>query len=249
VEIDVDRYVKPYVDSSVFIAWIHKEVVAGVDRFAIADHVIKKAERGEYPIYISALTLSEVHKLPRGTTPALTPEQDDMIIRFFQNDLFKVLPVDRDIGEAANRLCRDYGIHGNDATHLACALRAKCDVLLVWDRPLATKVQRADIRIESPQILGQQILNLSVKTEANTDAENNEPEQGVEPAEDKPVITEDTAGLRRDDEGAPTNAAGAEEKADDSKAAIAKVAESPVNEATEIVPPAAPPKPSPASGS
>lgn len=121
-----DCYIAPYVDSSVFIAWINKEVVEGVDRFAIADSVVKNAERGKYLIYISALTLSEVHKLPRGTTPPLTKEQDEMIIRFFQNDCFKVLPVDRDIGETANRFCRDYGIHGNDATHLACALRAKC---------------------------------------------------------------------------------------------------------------------------
>jgi Predicted nucleic acid-binding protein, contains PIN domain len=156
-----ESYIAPYVDSSVFIAWIHKEVVDGVDRFAIADSVVKNAERGDYLIYVSALTLSEVHKLPRGKTPPLTKEQDEMIIRFFQNDCFKVLPVDRDIGEAANRLCRDYGIHGNDATHLACALRAKCDVLLVWDRPLATKVQRSDIRVEAPRILGQSFLNLS----------------------------------------------------------------------------------------
>jgi predicted nucleic acid-binding protein len=161
-----ENYIAPYIDSSVFIAWIHKEVVGGIDRFAIADHIIKNAERGKYPIYISALTLSEVHKLPRGTAPPLTKEQDEMIIRFFQNDCFKVLPVDRDIGEKANRFCRDYGIHGNDATHLACALRAKCDVLLVWDRPLATKVQHPDIRIEPPEILGQGFLNLRSDTEA-----------------------------------------------------------------------------------
>jgi predicted nucleic acid-binding protein len=158
--VGADSYITPYVDSSVFIAWINKEVVDGVDRFAIADHVIKNAERGEYPIYISALTLSEVHKLPRGTTPPLTREQDEMIIRFFQNDWFKVLPVDRDIGETANRFCREYGIHGNDAIHLACALRAKCDVLLVWDRPLVTRVQRSDIRVENPQIRGQGFLDL-----------------------------------------------------------------------------------------
>lgn len=155
-----ESYITPYVDSSVFIAWINKEVVAGVDRFAIADHVIKNAERGEYSIFISALTLSEVHKLPRGTAPPLTKEQDEMIIRFFRNDCFKVLPVDRDIGETANQFCRDYGIHGNDATHLACALRARCEVLLVWDRPLAVRVQRSDIRIESPRILGQDFLKL-----------------------------------------------------------------------------------------
>jgi predicted nucleic acid-binding protein len=102
-----DKYLKPYIDSSVFIAWIHHETVAGVNRFEIADDIIKKAERGEYPIYISTLTLAEVHKLPRGNAAPLTKEEDEMIIRFFSNDFFKVLPVDRDIGESANRFCRD----------------------------------------------------------------------------------------------------------------------------------------------
>jgi predicted nucleic acid-binding protein len=155
-----DRYVKPYLDSSVFIAWLNRESVGGVNRFEIADQIIKKAEAGEFPIYISALTLAEVHKLPLGTKPSLTPAQDDLILRFFENDFIKVLPVDREIGEQANRLCRQFGILGNDAIHLACALRAKCDVLLVWDRLLGRNVQHPAIRVEEPQILGQRLLNL-----------------------------------------------------------------------------------------
>ncbi len=155
-----NTYSAPYVDSSVFIAWLNRETVGGVNRFDIASHVIRCAERGDYTIWISALTLAEVHKIPRGTTAPLTREQDEMIIRFFQNDWFKVLPVTRDIGEAANKFCREFAILGNDAIHLACALTAKCDVLLVWDRPLIRKASHPDIRIEEPQILGQQVLNL-----------------------------------------------------------------------------------------
>lgn len=157
----VDKYLSPYVDSSVFIAWLNREVVGGIDRYAVADHIIQAAEAGDYRIYISALTLAEVHKLPRGTKPALTAQQDQTILEFFQNDFFVVLPIDRQIGEAANRFCREYGILGNDAIHLACAIRAKCDVILAWDRPLTDKVSRGDIRIEEPRVLGQQRLKLN----------------------------------------------------------------------------------------
>jgi hypothetical protein len=42
----------------------------------------------------------------------------------------------------------------NDAIHLACALRAGCDVLLGWDNRFA-KVTHPNIRLEEPQIIGQ----------------------------------------------------------------------------------------------
>ena len=56
----VEKYNAPYIDSSVFIAWLNREVVGGVDRYAIADHIIQAAEAGEYRMFISALTLAEV---------------------------------------------------------------------------------------------------------------------------------------------------------------------------------------------
>ena len=57
-----DQYQNPYVDSSVFIAWIKGEVVNGVDRKDIADHILGLAEKGTFKINISALTLAEVQK-------------------------------------------------------------------------------------------------------------------------------------------------------------------------------------------
>ena len=58
----VEQYTNPYVDSSVFIGWIHEEVIDGVDRKRIADHIITRAENGDFLVHISALTLAEVHK-------------------------------------------------------------------------------------------------------------------------------------------------------------------------------------------
>jgi predicted nucleic acid-binding protein len=143
-----EQYQKPYLDSNVFIAWITGEA----DRHAVADHILNLAERGVFKIYTSALTLAEVHKLRTGA--ALSARDDGEILAYFEHDFIQLVDVDRGIGEQANRFCRQYGIYPNDAIHLACALRAGCDVLLAWDNRFA-KVQHPDIRIEEPCMIGQ----------------------------------------------------------------------------------------------
>ncbi len=59
---------------------------------------------------------------------------------FCLRDSKSLVEVDRNIGEAANKLCvrfSDNRLRPADAIHLASALRAGCDVLLTWDGPLA----------------------------------------------------------------------------------------------------------------
>ncbi len=148
----VDQYERPYLDSSVFVAWINNEVVRGIDRRAVADHILNLAERGAFRIHTSTLTLAEVHKL-RGTSP-LASRSDEAILAYFEHDFIQLVDVDRSIGEEANRLCRAHGIYPNDAIHLACALRAGCDVLLAWDDRFV-KARHPSIRIEEPQMIGQ----------------------------------------------------------------------------------------------
>ena len=148
----VEQYTNPYVDSSVFIGWIHEEVIDSVDRKRIADHIITRAENGDFLVYISALTLAEVHK-KRGHE-RLTEDEDEEILDFFENDFIEVIDVDRQLGEQANRFCRTYGLSPADAIHLACALRAGCDVLLSWDDQLVA-VNHPHINCERPQMLGQ----------------------------------------------------------------------------------------------
>ena len=148
----VEQYANPYIDSSVFIGWIHEEIIDGVDRRRIADHIITRAEKGEFQVFISALTLAEVHK-KRGYE-RLTEDEDEEILEFFENDFIEVIDVDRELGEQANRFCRAYGLSPADAIHLACALRAGCDVILSWDEELVA-VKHPNIRCERPQMLGQ----------------------------------------------------------------------------------------------
>lgn len=148
-----DEYQRPYLDSNVFVAWIKGEVADGIDRREVADYILSLAEQGAFKVYVSALTLAEVHKLR--SDPATLPDQDDeTILAYFERDFIQVVDVDRRIGEEANRFCRQYGLYPNDAIHLACALRARCDVLLAWDKRFA-RVSHPSIRIEAPRMLGQ----------------------------------------------------------------------------------------------
>lgn len=149
------QYKYPYLDSSVFIGWIKGEIIDNIDRKDITEHILKLAENKEFKICASALTLAEVHK-KRGSIQ-LSDAEDESILEFFEREFIDIVDVDRTIGEQANRFCRRYPLRPNDAIHLACALRAKCDVLLTWDGPFAS-VQHPDIVIENPRKIGQLAL-------------------------------------------------------------------------------------------
>lgn len=149
-----DQYRNPYLDSSIFIAWLKGEV----GRHDIATHILTLAEQQVFKINVSALTLAEVHK--KRNHPPLTTEEDEMILTYFEHDFINIIDIDRNMGEQANRFCRQFAILPADALHLACALRARCDVLLTWDNRLLT-LKHPDISIEAPQKIGQlSLLNI-----------------------------------------------------------------------------------------
>lgn len=164
-----EQYKKPYLESSVFIAWIKGEaipqtnaegkVVGFENRADIAKHILGLAEAGQFHIYTSSITIAEVHK---GSGPG--PEVESRTIDFFRNGFVKVIDVDRSIGESAHRFCRKYHLKPYDAVHLACALRAGCDVLLTWDSDLLN-IRHDGIGISKPQAFGQAVLDLVVQLE------------------------------------------------------------------------------------
>ena len=99
------------------------------------------------------MALAEVYKKKRFKTPI--GEQLDEFLELANEAYFEIIEVDREIGIEAHKLCRehaDFGLMPSDAVHLACAIRAGCDVLLTWDRPLAS-ITHKKIRIEEPTIL------------------------------------------------------------------------------------------------
>lgn len=144
------RYKKPYFDSSVLISWLKGETIDGADRQRIVTDILTAAERGVFRVYTSTFTMAEVHK-PRGQEP-LAAKSSDTILRFFEHDFITLIDVDRRAGERAHRLCQEHDILPGDAIHLACALKAGCDVLLTWDDRLIG-LQREDIRVEEPRLV------------------------------------------------------------------------------------------------
>jgi predicted nucleic acid-binding protein len=168
-----EQYKKPYLESSVFIAWIKGEsipqtdadgkVIGHEERANIAKHILSLAEAGQFHVYTSSITITEVHKGNSKAQPGTDPESKT--IDFFRNHFFKIVDVDRSIAESAHRLCRKHGLKPYDAVHLACAVRAGCDALLTWDSDLL-KITDGGIEISKPQVFGQAVLDLVVQPEA-----------------------------------------------------------------------------------
>jgi predicted nucleic acid-binding protein len=154
-----DQYQRPYIDTSVFLGWKNREVINGTDRYAIFQHIWQKAEAGEFKIFISPLVIAETFKLRHQSHTQPLPTITDLL-QDFEREFVESIEIDREIGMESNALCRRFAankLYPNDAVHLACALRAKCDVLLAWDRPL-NSVAHPNIRIEEPEIRGQMTM-------------------------------------------------------------------------------------------
>ena len=146
-----NQYLKPYLESSVFIAWIKREFNNGIDCEKTVDHILTLAKDGLYRIVTSSWTLAEVHKRKKGSE--LDDKKSKAILKYFEHDYIDIVEVTRARGEEAHMLARQYGLKPTDSIHLACALRAKCDVLLTFDPDfnLVKKDQR--IKIQLPQII------------------------------------------------------------------------------------------------
>ncbi len=186
-----EQYKKPYLESSIFIAWIKGEsipltdaggkVIGIEERANVAKHILSLAEAGTFPVFTASITITEVHKGNSKASGDADPETK--ITDFFRNGFFKVVDVDRSIAESAHRLCRKHGLKPYDAVHLACAIRAGCDALLTWDSDLL-KITGAGIDISKPQAIGQTVLDLALQSEEV-------PEIVATVVEDQPKITLD----------------------------------------------------------
>lgn len=152
-------YKQPYLESSVFIALIKGEVVDGIDRADIAQHILDDASNGRWPIFTSTFSLAEVIKDRK--RPLLTPEEEQRIGDYFKHEYIKPVILDRDVGESARRLARNHNLRPADAVHLASAIRAKADELLTWDKdnfPVGQTIEGVTIKL--PYWFGQTTMPL-----------------------------------------------------------------------------------------
>lgn len=150
-------YRRPYVESSVFIAFIRGEVRdGGHDCKRIFQAILDAATQGNILIYTSSLTIAEVCK--KKQFPELLSNEIVDLRPYFRDPCIRIVEVDREIGEEASLLCQSSlaqahqtpKLRPNDAIHLACAERAGCDYLLSYDQHL-TGQERDGLIIEWPR--------------------------------------------------------------------------------------------------
>ena len=156
----VSIYQSPYLESSVFIAFIKGEVIRGVDRGEIAQNIFDDAANGRWPIFTSTFTLAEVLKDRR--RPQLSVTEEQRIDAFFQHEYIKLVTLDRDVAELARKLARAHGLRPADAVHLASAIKAKADELLTWDEgnfPINHTIEGVAIKL--PYWFGQARMSMT----------------------------------------------------------------------------------------
>jgi predicted nucleic acid-binding protein len=129
----------PYLDSSVFLAHIKEEALPcrGTTRFQITQEILGGAEQGKYKVYTSFLTLAEVRRLRESgkeLTPDELPEVNSLFARLLENEWLVAVEVGRAVAEKAQALGATFGMSPTDALHLASAILAGCNVLMVWDK-------------------------------------------------------------------------------------------------------------------
>jgi predicted nucleic acid-binding protein len=152
-------YRRPYVESSVFIAYIKREMRGDDhDCKAVFESLLDAASSGDFAIHTSSLTIAEVFKNKRKGVE-LTEQENFDLRPYFREPYIRIIEVDREIGERANELCRTHkasfdvpALRPNDAIHMACAERAECEALLAYD-PDLLKQSHDTMRIEWPQMI------------------------------------------------------------------------------------------------
>ena len=99
-----NQYLKPYLESSVFISWIKGEFNNGLDCKKTVDHILTLAKEGLYRIVTSSWTLAEVHKRKSGAE--LDDKKSKAILKYFEHDYIEIVEVTRARGEEAHMLAR-----------------------------------------------------------------------------------------------------------------------------------------------
>lgn len=116
-----------YWDSGCFMAVFNKEI----GRHEECQSVLYAAERGEFRIITSALTLTEVIKI-KGKH--ISADAEDRVCAFFEHEWIIVRDVDRFIAEQARAFIWKHKLQPYDAIHLATAYRMKLQHLDTYDR-------------------------------------------------------------------------------------------------------------------
>ena len=158
-----------YLDSNFYLDYLqgdrpyHDALKAVLDAWQI----------GEVQVATSALTLTEVLYVKRPNVEervVMNRSREGDIIDLFRqygSRHFRLIELDRTIGEAARELFWEKGIQPKDAVHIASALRARIPVLFTSDGQLVSLSEQVGgqplLRIERPHWVIQTGLDDALK--------------------------------------------------------------------------------------
>ena len=151
-----------YWDASCFLAFLLEEE----GRVDACEEVLNRAKAGEFLIFTSFLSLSEVVHL-KGK-PKLTQDNEQMLRDFFEHPFFRFVTVDRRVAEMARQLMWKHPhLRAYDANHIASAYSVGIQKIHAYDADfkkcngLIVGASGDVIRITEPDIAVQTKLGLT----------------------------------------------------------------------------------------
>lgn len=149
------EYKRLYLDADVYLALIKGE--AG--RVEIARTLLRGGQHGQFRVVASTLLYAEV--CGHGEVRAANNQAavDQKVSAFFEHGFIEWVEVDLVVAREARRLSRTQRLRGADAIHLASAIRARCDVLMTWNKndfPIGQRVE--DVEVREPFLFGQSTI-------------------------------------------------------------------------------------------
>jgi predicted nucleic acid-binding protein len=151
----VPEYKRLYLDADVYLALIKGES----GRVDIARTLLRGAQDGQFRVVASTLLYAEVCGHGEVRAAADQAAVDQKIGAFFEHGFIEWVEVDLVVAREARRLSRTQRLRGADAIHLASAIRARCDVLMTWNKndfPIGQTVE--DVEVREPFLFGQSTI-------------------------------------------------------------------------------------------
>ncbi|HET6909109.1 MAG TPA: type II toxin-antitoxin system VapC family toxin [Mycobacteriales bacterium] len=149
-------YERLYLDADVYLGLIKGEA----DRVDIARSLLRDGQDRRFRVVASTLLYAEV--CGHGDVRAASDQAavDQKVSAFFEYGFIEWVEVDLVVAREARRLSRVHRLRGADAIHLASAIRARCDVLMTWNKndfPIGQTVEGVEVR--EPFLFGQSTID------------------------------------------------------------------------------------------
>jgi predicted nucleic acid-binding protein len=147
------QYLRPYLDTSVYLAAINGEP----GRLSIVRDILDAADRGIVRIVASTFVAAEVIR-PKGEREQVPAEKELVINEVLDGRRIDWVELDLPLAVESRRLARLHNLKPADAVHLASAVRAQADILLRWNHRFRVDDGITEIEVCDPYWWGEAAL-------------------------------------------------------------------------------------------